>query len=119
LEPAVLRDVHEGQRLEDGPERHGLAFVDLEVRDLGHGDRLEAAALDLFEDDLVDDRLRDVAQHLVLEALPDHLPCDLAPAVPRDAWPGGSTPCPAPRSPCPPPRARSRTPAPCGPRSLR
>ncbi len=72
LEAPILGQLHDGEGLEDGPERHGLALVDLEVGHPGHAQGAQAAPLQLPEHDPVDDGLGHVAHELVAEALLHH-----------------------------------------------
>ena len=48
-------------------KRHRLALFELHLLDPGRRERLQAAAVELVEDDLVDDRLGRLAQDLVLK----------------------------------------------------
>ena len=68
----------ERQGLEDGLEAHGLALFELHLFYPGRSERLQAPAVELVEDDLVDDRFRRLAEDLVLEALLDDLERHLA-----------------------------------------
>ena len=70
-EALPVGQLDEGQDLEDGAERHGRALFDLQLLDLRRGERLEAAALELVEDDLVDESFGGLGEDLALEAVLD------------------------------------------------
>ena len=118
-QPLPVGQLDERQRLEDGLEAHRLAFFELHLLDLGRRERLQAAAVELVEDDLVDDRLGGLAQDLVLEALLDDVERHLARRGSRAASPAAPAPSRARRSPPGPARCRPRRQAPSEPTSPR